>query len=85
MRTDRAGTRRFLDAYFEAYRVHVEIDGAQHRDARNWAADMKRQNDLWIAGERVLRFPAYLIRTNPDEVATQLRAALLAAGWTSES
>jgi hypothetical protein len=43
---------------------------------------MKRQNDLWIAGVRVLRFPAWLVRERPAEVVTQVREALMAAGWT---
>jgi hypothetical protein len=42
---------------------------------------MKRQNDLWVAGDRVLRFPAWLVRRRPAEVAAQVRAALVAAGW----
>ncbi|MBB5870879.1 very-short-patch-repair endonuclease [Allocatelliglobosispora scoriae] len=80
-RVDRAGVRRYLDAYFADFGIHVEIDGAHHMDARQWAADLKRQNDVWIGGDRILRFPAYLIRTKPDEVVAQLRAALRAAGW----
>jgi hypothetical protein len=42
---------------------------------------MQRQNDLWIVGERVLRFPAWVIEHRPDEVAAQLRSALKSAGW----
>lgn len=80
-RVDRSGVRRFLDAYFADYGLHVEIDGAHHLDAQQWAADLKRQNDIWVSGDRILRFPSYLIRTNPDEVVSQLRAALGAAGW----
>jgi very-short-patch-repair endonuclease len=60
----------------------VEIDGAQHLEVRAAWADMKRQNDLWITGVRVLRFPAWLVRTRPAEVLAQVRAALIAAGWT---
>ncbi|MEU4527190.1 DUF559 domain-containing protein [Micromonospora ureilytica] len=81
IRYDSTGRRRYLDAYFEQWRVHVEIDGGQHVDPRAWWSDMRRQNDLWIEGDRVLRFPAWAIRTHPDEVLTQLRAALGAAGW----
>ncbi|WP_327042467.1 endonuclease domain-containing protein [Micromonospora ureilytica] len=81
IRYDSTGRRRYLDAYFEHWRVHVEIDGGQHVDPQAWWADMRRQNDLWIEGDRVLRFPAWAIRTHPDEVLTQLRAALGAAGW----
>jgi hypothetical protein len=82
-RTDANGRRRYLDAYFEAYGVHVEIDGGQHTDSRWWWADMKRQNDLWIPGDRVLRFPAWVVRHRPEDVAAQVRAALVAAGWSS--
>lgn len=38
--------------------VHHEIDGADHLDARLAWDDMRRENDLWTAGERVLRLPA---------------------------
>jgi hypothetical protein len=44
-------------------------------------ADMRRQNDLWIPGGRVLRFPSWAVRHRAEEVAGQLRAALTAAGW----
>ncbi len=81
VRRDDTGRMRYRDAYFEPWGVHVEVDGGQHLEVRAWWADMRRQNDLWIAGDRVLRFPAWAIRQHPDEVATQLRAALLAAGW----
>ncbi|MEV0330620.1 hypothetical protein AB0H63_29815 [Micromonospora echinospora] len=80
-RTDAAGRTRWLDAYWPAYRLHVEIDGAHHMDVRQWAADMRRQNDVWTAGDRILRFPAWLIRARPAEVAADLRRALTAAGW----
>jgi very-short-patch-repair endonuclease len=80
-RRDARGRQRYLDAYFDEYSVHVEVDGGQHRDVAAWWADMRRQNDLWIAGDRVLRFPSWVVRTGPDEVAAQVRAALSAAGW----
>jgi hypothetical protein len=78
---DAAGRRRYRDAYFEQWHVHVEIDGGQHVDVANWWADMRRQNDMGIGGDRVLRFPAWTIRNEPDAVIAQLRAALEAAGW----
>ncbi|MGW5671299.1 endonuclease domain-containing protein [Micromonospora sp. NPDC003776] len=81
VRRDATGRRRYLDAYFEEWRVHVEIDGAQHLDPAHAWADMRRQNDLWLEGDRVLRFPTWVIRTHPEQVLTQLRAALRAAGW----
>jgi very-short-patch-repair endonuclease len=84
-RRDARGRRRYLDAYFAEWGVHVEIDGGQHTDARQWWADMERQNALWIPGDRVLRFPSWVVRHRPDEVAAQVRAALEAAGWRPRS
>jgi hypothetical protein len=81
IRDDANGHRRYLDALYEPWGVHVEVDGGQHTEAKEWWADMKRQNALWIAGDRVLRFPAWAIRERPDEVFAQVRAALVAAGW----
>jgi hypothetical protein len=75
-RTDAGGRVRFLDAYWPDHNLHVEIDGAHHMEVRHWAADMLRQNQLWLAGDRILRFPAWLVRTDPAAVVTQLRAAL---------
>jgi very-short-patch-repair endonuclease len=80
-RVDRTGRTRYLDAYFKDFGVHVEIDGAQHSEASAQWADMRRQNDMWVAGDRVLRFPAWVVRRHPAEVANQVRAALEAAGW----
>ena len=80
-RRDERGRLRYLDAYFPEWGVHVEIDGGQHTDARQWWADMERQNALWIPGERVLRFPSWVVRHRPDDVAAQVCAALEAAGW----
>ncbi|MFE9651984.1 DUF559 domain-containing protein [Micromonospora sp. NPDC006431] len=81
VRHDAAGRRRYLDVWFEQWRVHVEIDGGQHLDPRTAWNDMQRQNDLWTTGDRVLRFPAWAVRNEPERVITQLRAALRYAGW----
>jgi very-short-patch-repair endonuclease len=80
VRRDAAGRRRYLDAYFDGWRVHVEIDGGQHIEVRQAWADMRRQNDLWIAGDRVLRFPAWALRAEPQRAVAQVRDALIAAG-----
>ncbi|MEU4688592.1 hypothetical protein [Actinoplanes sp. NPDC023714] len=78
-RRDAAGRNRFLDAYWPEFRLHVEVDGAYHVVDEQWAADMIRQNDVWIKGDRILRFPASLIRSRPDVVALQLQQAMNAA------
>jgi hypothetical protein len=82
-RRDADGRNRYLDAYWTKWRVHVEVDGAHHMEVGEWAADMLRQNKIWIAGDRILRFPGWLLRTHPAEVAAQVRAALVAAGWSA--
>jgi very-short-patch-repair endonuclease len=78
---DADGRRRYRDAHFEEWGVHVEIDGGQHTEVAAWWADMRRQNAMAVAGDRVLRFPAWAIRNKPDEVITAVRTALIAAGW----
>jgi hypothetical protein len=80
-RTDSSGRDRYLDAYWAPYRLHVEVDGSWHLEVRTWWADMQRQNDLWISGDRVLRFPGWALLHEPAKVAVQLHAALVAAGW----
>ncbi|MEG3634194.1 endonuclease domain-containing protein [Micromonospora palythoicola] len=80
-RRDADGRIRYLDAYWPRWRLHVEVDGAHHMDVRHWAADLRRQNRIWIDGDRILRFTAFDVRHRPDDVAAQLRAALTAAGW----
>ena len=37
---------------------------------------MTRDNEFTISGCRVLRFPAFAIRTDPDRVAQHILAAL---------
>ncbi|HZD98135.1 MAG TPA: hypothetical protein VE132_08230, partial [Micromonosporaceae bacterium] len=71
----------YLDVRYDEWALHVEIDGGHHLDSAAWWADMKRQNEIWIPGDRILRFPAWAIRERPDEVIAQVRAALWAAGW----
>jgi very-short-patch-repair endonuclease len=80
-RIDAGGRRRYLDLFFEDYGLHVEIDGAHHLDAGQAWLDMDRQNQVWLSGERILRFPAWLVRQQPLKVATDIRRALEAAGW----
>lgn len=80
-RTDQSGRTRYLDAYWRRWRLHVEVDGAHHMYAAHWEADLRRQNDVWIAGDRILRFTSYQARHRPAEVADQIGRALRAAGW----
>ncbi|WP_433302650.1 DUF559 domain-containing protein [Actinoplanes sp. CA-030573] len=77
-RADATGRNRFVDAHWTSARLLVEVDGSHHMDVEHWSADMLRQNEIWIAGDRILRFPAWLVRDRPATVAAQIREALSA-------
>ena len=81
VRTDASGRRRYLDAWYDEWRLHVEIDGAHHLDPQQAWLDAQRHNDLWTTGTVVLRFPAWTLRTQPEVVVTTIRRALIALGW----
>ncbi|MFC7481071.1 endonuclease domain-containing protein [Luedemannella flava] len=83
-RRDAGGKMRYLDGYYPEYGLHLEVDGAQHNNPVQAWDDMARQNALWRQGDRVLRFPAWLVRDQPNIVAAQVRDALRAAGWRGQ-
>jgi hypothetical protein len=78
---DAKNRRRWIDVAFEEWMVLVEIDGAQHDDPRHRWDDMERDNDLEIDGYRVLRFPAWLVRDNPEQVAKKILVVLQRRGY----
>ncbi len=80
-RRDAAGRLRYLDACFGDWKLVVEIDGAHHAAVGEMWDDTARQNDLILAGYVVLRYPVFVVRTQPQRVAAEIRAALIAAGW----
>lgn len=65
-----------VDLYYPAARLAIEYDGGVHRDTL--VADNRRQNDLLVAGYRLLRFTVADMRT-PEAVAARVRAELLRA------
>ncbi len=68
---------RFLaraDLLYEAARLVIEFDGANHRD--RLTSDDRRQNLLVTAGYRVLRFTTADIKNRADDVIAQVRFAL---------
>ncbi|TMB97886.1 MAG: DUF559 domain-containing protein [Chloroflexi bacterium] len=76
---DRRG--RFLarpDLYYPDHRLALEYDGGNHRD--RLVEDNRRQNLLISAGYRLLRFTAGDIRSRPEVVEAQVRAALAMSG-----
>jgi hypothetical protein len=81
-RRDARGRRRWADAMWDEYKIVVEIDGAQHTEdpLQRWD-DMERDIDLGLDGYLTLRFPAWLVRTNPGNVARRILEALRKAGY----
>jgi hypothetical protein len=79
LRLDANGRRRYLDVEWtraDGRKVMVEIDGALHLAAQHWFDDMLRQNELVLTGGVMLRFPSFIVRTEPATVIRQLRRAL---------
>ena len=81
----RPGGRRYLDAYWAAYRLAVEVDGAQHRDPAQWDVDLAKAADAVAGGVRLLRFTSYAVRHERQRVGDILERALQSGGWTRGS
>ncbi len=77
-----ARRRYYLDLYWPAFGLVVEIDGIHHTWAENVVGDALRQNSLVLAGDTVLRLPLLGLRLQPDEFFAQIAAALRAGGLT---
>lgn len=78
----RADGRSYLDAWWDAYGVHVEIDGLGHLLVVQWTRDLTRANELEIAGTACrLRFAGHQLLEQEQLVVGQVRRALVARGW----
>ena len=84
LRRDHRG-RYYLDLSWPRFRVVLEIDGIHHSWAENVVGDALRQNALSLQGDTVLRLPLLGYRLEPDEFFAQVRAALVAAGWSARA
>lgn len=80
LRQDAKG-RYYLDVYWPAFKLVVEIDGIHHTWAENVVGDALRQNALMLDGDRVLRLPLLGLRLRSDEFFDQIAEALVAGGW----
>ena len=83
-RRDERGLTRWLDVYFDEFGLVIEIDGLWHMEASTWWADLTRANQHEIDGDGLLRFPNFVVRDQPEQVARTLAAALTRRGWTGE-
>lgn len=80
VRTTSRGTA-YLDVYWPAYRLVVEVDGIHHLKAPAVVTDALRQNELSLAADTVLRLPLLGLRIAPAEFMRQVRQGLVAGGW----
>lgn len=77
----RTGTgKRYLDAWWERWRLAVEIDGAQHMEVRGWDADTLRANSILVEHldnrALLMRFTTGNLRHDRLVVGQQLTAVL---------
>jgi hypothetical protein len=73
---DPQGRARYRgDLVFRATRVIVEYDGRHHREASQFAADLRRRNDLQLWGWRIVHVEASMLR-EPTRVVELVREAL---------
>ncbi len=67
------------DGWWEEAGVAAEVDSKEyHYSAEDWQQTMRRHDRLAAHGVLLLHFTPRQIRTAPDEVAAQIRAALAA-------
>ena len=64
--------RYIADFYCPKAKLVVELDGSQHYDAKNAAADQARSRDLAQLGIRVLRFPNNAVDRSFEGVCTAI-------------
>ncbi|HEY2522704.1 MAG TPA: hypothetical protein VGJ19_21515 [Streptosporangiaceae bacterium] len=74
---DGKGLIALVDAWWKEVGVGVEVDSKQyHYSAGDWQRTMARHDRLVSHGVLLLHFSPRQIRTQPDQVAEQIRAAL---------
>ena len=72
----RPNGRYYLDVLWEEHNLSVEIDGAHHRSAAQWDADLDRSAFIVAGGLRQIRFSSYAVRHRAERVGELLVMAL---------
>jgi hypothetical protein len=85
VRTDATGRRRYLDVAWDQFGLVVEIDGMFHMELARWTDDSFRGNEISLDGRVLLRFPALVLRIDPERVLAQVRQGLINAGWRPQA
>jgi hypothetical protein len=68
----RTDGRYYLDVHWKMFNLSCEIHGIPHMRVENWDADLLRQNEISIRGDRTLIFSSHAIRRQADRVEDQL-------------
>lgn len=69
------GCHALVDFVYPKLNLAIEVDGYSfHGSRRSWQADLHRQNDLVLAGFRVLRFTWSDVCEREQEIAATLRS-----------
>jgi hypothetical protein len=78
-----AGGRHYLDAGWDDFALHVEVDGLGHLLVSSWSSDLDRSNELALTtrAEVRLRIPGFWLDERPGHVLDQVRRGLLRGGW----
>ena len=69
----RADGRYYLDVWWKAFNLAVEVHGIPHMLVEQWDGDLLRLNEVVIDGRRTLVFSSYAIRRQRPVVIDQLR------------
>ena len=70
------GHCHYLDLAYERYKVGVEYDGGEHRDAERARRDLERQHRLSLLGWTIVRPRAAPVLYRPRLVAVQVHREL---------
>lgn len=73
----------YLDARFVEFAVTVEVDGIGHQEIGQLRCDHRKNNELQIDGDTVLRVLSMDLRADPLPFMRQLWRALTIRGWVA--
>jgi len=78
------GGRRYRDVKYPAWRTIVELDGREAHPADADFRDLRRDNEVVVAGDSPLRYGWRDVVGRPCEVAAQVVGVLKARGWPGQ-
>jgi hypothetical protein len=67
-----AGNRHYLDLAYPEYRLGVEYNGGEHRDAERARRDLEREHRLSLLGWTIVRSRAVTVLRRPHLVAVEV-------------